>query len=66
MSDLEDVLTCLDKMKTSMKEGIKFIERIEKLFGGWSASLDMGAELSSTSLEELTDWINNVLIKGED
>ena len=62
MTDLEDVLTNLDKFKKSIKEQIKFIEKLEKLFGTWDAHADMGTELTSTSFNDLFDEINKVLI----
>ena len=65
MSDLENVLSSLYKMKKNMKNSIKFIEKLEKLFSGWGAGLDMGAKLGSTSLEDLTNWVNEVLMRGE-
>ena len=59
-------MTVLDKFKTSMKESIKFIERIERLFGSWDAAADFGGELPSTDIGDLIDRINDALIEGKE
>lgn len=63
MSDLEDVLSYLNRFKKSLKEQIEFVERLERLFGTFSASLDMGGE--SISLESLNNLIDRKLIHDE-
>jgi len=45
MTDLEDVLSNLNRIKENHKEAIDFIKRLEKLFGSWDAGADNGAEL---------------------
>ena len=61
MPDLEDVLSNLNKFKEKMKESIKFIERLEKLFGMWDAQWDTIGE-GTISLEDLLNIINKILI----
>ena len=63
MPDLEDVLSNLHKFKKSMKDAIKFIEKIEKLFGSWDAIWDTMGE-GNITLEDLLTRINEVLIGG--
>lgn len=61
MVDLEDVLTKLYKFKENMKEPIKFIERVEKLFVSWSTGVDMGCD-QNTTMNDILNIINEVLL----
>lgn len=64
MVDLEDVLTKLESYKESLKDNIKFIDKLIKLFNSWDTGIDIGCE-QDTTMNDILRTINKVLIKGE-
>lgn len=66
MVDLEDTLSHLNKIREALKEGLKFLTRLEFLLGNYDAIGDFNPE-GTITVENLIRRINDVIIfKKED